>query len=124
MLSFAWSFLAAFLRAFLEDHRFLETARAAAGSKLGLAGFAAANPEDPRALPCLEVARDKGDDCNVMPLAKRADPDRVSVRMRRSPEWSQVVGKRRQWHTIQRAPAGAHDTVSQPSGVQLENRLP
>ena len=61
---------------------------------LGLAGFVAANPEDPQTLPRLHVRRSElPGDYNFLPLAKRVDLDRLFGLMRCSPEWSQVSPK-------------------------------
>ena len=61
---------------------------------LGLAGFVAANPEDPQTLPRLHVRRSElTGDYNFLPLAKRVDLDRSFGLMGCSPEWSQVPPK-------------------------------
>ena len=62
--------------------------------ELGIAGFAAAIPEDPSSLPYLVVKRpDLEGEYNLLPLAKRVDLDRLYGTMKCSPEWEGVSPK-------------------------------
>ena len=89
--------------------------------RLGLASFAAANPEDPQTLPRLHVRRELTGDYNSLQLAKRVFLYRVYALMGCSPEWSQVSpnGNRGTRYKIN---PWAHDTVSHSGVVPMGDR--